>query len=414
MDDTPPSQEDLIAALPEIMSTTTGLRRIRLLEQILKIIPDSMAAYRVLRLAYQRGWQGEPHPDSLPYHIVTDDGFYFALLTAFDHCRQDRLDATVEIVRTLATIRPAHPITNELLANLLHDGPEYERADTLYTTVARRYAWPSGLNRCSDRYFQTLPDHALALGTPPQWLYQRKDTLSPAIAVISADPHYLERYLPKFLETFSQHRAESGLSLHLHIVNGDETHTRLIPPSAYDLICGITCETMDLPDEEINHAYICREHRTYYACARFRLLPMLLKHYVCPLWILDIDIEINRSLSMLCPPHYANADIAYIPLSAGWAGPFVSCFVTIFGLFPTPLGIQAAQLIRASIEERLNIGQSGWGLDQAVIANTLCYLRRHHPDFQVASLSAGLVGSKNTPTESPLLTSLVGSCHTDE
>jgi len=407
MDNTPspPSEEELIAALPEIMSTTTGVRRIRLLEQILELIPDSMAAYRILRHAYQLGWSNDaPSP-----HVTgDDDDFYSTLLTAYEHCRQGRLNVAIEQTRSLVILRPHHPVACELLANLLHDGLEHELADQLYTALAPHYAWPSGLNRCGDRYFQALPPHARTLGSPLQWLH-RKEAPSPAVAVISADPRYLERYLPKFLETFARHRAESGLSLHLHIVNGDATHLSLIPPHTDDLLCGITCETLDLPREEIHRVDLCREHRTYYACARFRLLPMLLEHYACPLWVLDIDIEINRSLSTLCPPHYAHTDIAYIPLSAGWAGPFVSCFVTIFGIFPTPMGLQTAQLIRASIEERLAIGQSGWGLDQAVIANTLCYMRRHHPDFHVTPLNAGLVGSKNTPTESPLLTSLVGS-----
>lgn len=408
MMDNPPSREDLIAALPEIFSTTTGLKRIGLLEQIFEIIPDSIAAYRVLRLTYQRGWQNAIPP--LP-PLTEDDSFYSVLLTAFEHCRQGHREGALALVRSLAILRPTHPVVCELLANLLHDGQEHDLADLIYTTLALHYAWPAGLNRCSDRYFQSLPSDAIPLGTSLRWIH-RAEVLTPVVAVISADPCYLERYLSKFLETFAQHRAESGLSLHLHIVNGDETHLSLIPPSAHELICGITCETIDLPDEETDHVDLCREHRTYYACARFCLLPLLLERYACPLWVLDIDIEINRSLSMLCPTKHAHTDMAYIPLPDGWSGPAVSCAVAIFGLFPTPLGIKAAQLIRASIEERLNSGQSGWGLDQAVIANTLCYLRRHYPDLHVDALSSELIGGKNTPTALPLIISLAGSRQT--
>jgi glycosyltransferase involved in cell wall biosynthesis len=111
------------------------------------------------------------------------------------------------------------------------------------------------------------------------------------IYFVSCDMQYLRLFGKAVAESVARN-ISLKCALHIHVVNPDA--------EAKDFLLGMRTN-LDVPlsfskeDTDLTH-FDDNQRRTYYACARYLVLPDLLTHYELPMLVADIDVLLVKSL----------------------------------------------------------------------------------------------------------------------
>ncbi|MDR2112515.1 MAG: outer membrane protein assembly factor BamD [Candidatus Accumulibacter sp.] len=408
----------LAAALDELLERTfrtcRGLERAHLLERIWAAMPYSMRAYGYLRTCCLDA-RFDDILRSYPDERVPEDDLAAWIFLAQVALRSGEHGEARNILSILDARHPGNPFVQELLANALIAGGDFATADAIYLRMAEHYAWPAGLIRLSDAH---VGQHYASAewDDPPErfeWLCRPPRLDATRLFVIGVDDRYAKRYLPGLLSSLARTYPQDGWRLHIHLINP--------APETGDWIAGLrqsgtplcaTVERMAPRATETSDTRRIIETRTYYACARFRILPRLLEQYAQPLWIIDADMLARRPIDTLLAeagdpaPH-----LGIIPLDGRARARclYEEYYLSMSYYAPSPATLRFTRTLARQINHLLACDRWGWGLDQAAIFAVVAWFERHHPDFRIARIPRSFVSDIDKGHSDAYFHSLVGS-----
>jgi hypothetical protein len=121
-----------------------------------------------------------------------------------------------------------------------------------------------------------------------------------------------------------------------------------------------------LSTEELPAGLAPAQRRTFFACARFLLLPEILAHYRAPVLMLDIDAVVLRDVGPLLQQLATEAaDLALI--HARGADPWARLWADVVLAAPTPAALRYFERVRRYILFFLQQGRAIWFLDQVAL-----------------------------------------------
>ena len=182
-----------------------------------------------------------------------------------------------------------------------------------------------------------------------------------AIVLASCDPDYFRHFALPFASSLAKN-AGVGTSLHLQIVGPD----RWIPEEFEALVAETPGLDIVWAASPLAAAHAGDASRTWYACARFLVLPVLLRRHALPVLVADLDLLVTAALGDALARH-SDADVVLARDRA--EGPPWTLFVPSPLLVrPTPAGIAFADLAAAYVAHYLGRGIAPWGLDRIALA----------------------------------------------
>ncbi len=209
-----------------------------------------------------------------------------------------------------------------------------------------------------------------------------------AVYFVACDSRYFELFAEALCNSLAT-RCGIKCVLHVHLVNpgagAEATLARLRRRGGIGILASRETVRLDQLDE--------RQRRTYYACARFLLLPELHARYGLPMVVADIDQLVLRSLRPLLDdlaPH--DVSLLAFPRCATNVLSLISA--TALLLNAEPGARRFAETVRDVLAERMaDPACFGWHLDQAALAVGYLLLR----DVRFHLLQPEIVDSQIDP-----------------
>jgi tetratricopeptide (TPR) repeat protein len=288
--------------------------------------------------------------------LQADPGDLVALLGLANLRRQaGRLHAAEQLCRSALQHHPDNPFARGRLASLLVSGTRYREADRLYQALGQSHGGVESVIRLT-------PDFLDALRTEQGDETDEAIPEAPRDLVIFAgcDAKYFHRFADGLANSIAKH-CPSTL-VHFHVVNPDDRTASRIA-AAQERHPGLQFRlTVEQAPDTLKEDAI----RTFFACARFLMLPDLLRSYNCPVLMLDVDAVLLRSPHALVDHLRAErADVALVhgdqgdPWSQYWADAILAC--------PTDRSLEYFALVRNYIRHFLQQGRAIWFLDQVAL-----------------------------------------------
>ena len=398
---------------------TAGLPRQRLLAELWAAIPHSMKAYGLLRSAYLDSGFNDILRD-YPDEQVPEDDLAAWITLAQAALRVSKADDARHILSILHAQQPDNPFILELLANALIALPDYEAADALYRQLETGFAWPASLIRISD---QTIGNYRSdpRWDTPPahfSWLPWRAAETPPdaparRIFVVGVDDRYAHRYVPGLLDSLARTYPDGAWLLHVHLVNPAPATLDWIRQlqQAGRPVAATSEQCAERPNETTDTRRII-EMRTFFACARFRVLPELLAHYACPLWVIDADMQAQRPIDTLfAETRQATAPrgLGIVPMESLGRCVYEYIWLSLSYYAATPQTLAFTSALARYINHQLADDHWGWGLDQAAFFAVLAWFERHEPALEVVRLPTACIADSLQNHPAAFFASLVGS-----
>jgi tetratricopeptide (TPR) repeat protein len=231
------------------------------------------------------------------------------------------------------------------------------------------FAAIAGQIRLDDAFFENLDT---APGPAPEGAYAGGDT--PLLFAAAA-----AGYATRFVDLIAGNLAARapGMAFHLHVVNptpeSEAKVARAVELTQGHLDMAVTRETVDLARFAAPGLDPLYAAKTYYSCARFLVLPQLIRHYRRPILVCDIDLAPTRDprpwLDELAPCDAgANVKIRY-----DFANRLLATMV-YFG--DTPAGRRYADLVAAYCRYFLAARAASWTVDQVALHAAWLHMRR--------------------------------------
>ncbi|WP_207477512.1 hypothetical protein [Arenibaculum pallidiluteum] len=275
--------------------------------------------------------------------------------------------------RTALALAPDLPFAASRLACLQAELGRLEEADALFQQAARQPGTRDAAIRLSDSFMRGLLGERVVQARLS--VQGAAPAASAGIVVFAgADMGYLRR----FGTSFAASLAGSGLPgahLHLHVVNPDEGLA-----AEMEAISGrLPGWTLACSTERVDLAPFGAEARTYFACARFQVLPELLARYGRRMLCLDIDLIVQRDPAPLLAV-LDEAELAMVE-SPG-ADVWNRYWADVILLRPSPRTIETLRVAAAYMRSFLKTGRARWFLDQiALFAALRCRPAGERPGF---------------------------------
>jgi hypothetical protein len=203
---------------------------------------------------------------------------------------------------------------------------------------------------------------------PPDWIGAPAGADVPGNdrqIMIAADPHYLKRFGPPFLESLA--RVEGPCALHVHLVDGGRAD--------FDAFAGAAPAgaAIHLTGSLARSDHWAVRKPPVYASARFLAGPHIVEWLARPTLVLDIDLQLMRPIA----PFFETVrthDFCCIIRPDG--GPGGYCFAAATGFAPGQ-GVAMARLTGAYIAARFEAeAERLWFVDQAALFRAAVHLKQ--------------------------------------
>lgn len=251
-----------------------------------------------------------------------------------------------------------------------------DEADRLFSGVGKACAWPARTTRMGDPFWRGLDARPPALpdGGGWEWLVPPPDGLS-TVVLVSMDGGYAQRYAARLLASWKALQSHpAGLHLHIQLVNTDQPlNGQLAALAAEAGHCSAAVEAVRLPalpvPPTLQHM---AEHRTWFACARLRVLPWWLERVTEGVVVTDVDIEFLASPLVLWRELGAAAAgaVRFDPRARSlWE----EWYLTLALFRASTAGRTIARDLAHYVAHFLDHGEGLWSLDQAALWS--CFAR---------------------------------------
>ncbi|MDR3535680.1 MAG: tetratricopeptide repeat protein [Acetobacteraceae bacterium] len=356
-----PDRVDVIQALLPLCLDDDLLGALALAERAWRLAPGEASFGTVWDLANRAG-QDVPHARDFLAAAPDDPLRMLALGNALRRARQGwKAEA---VYRTAIGLAPDLPFPAFRLACLMLEQGRTDAADALLRQIEASDLGRVQAMQFGSQFFRRLRRRAL----PPA-----PDGFSPhpctadLVVFAACDGVYFERFASALLNSV-QRNAGVACQFHLHVVNPpDDLADRI---AAYRSMLGgpviaVSIEHIDTV------AWNADLRRTWFACARFRLLPHLMEAYAAPVLMLDTDLLVLHDLTGLLEA-MAEGDISLVVAERHKCEPWnwLSADVAFFNA--TAAALACADLVARYIDYHLQEERAHWFLDQ--IALTACIL----------------------------------------
>ncbi len=397
-----------------VLRQSNGIERLHLLEKIWSSARSSLKTYGYLRTCLLDASLDEIYRAYPDEQIPTGDICTWIALAQVALRGGEGADAFA-ILDVLDKRDPDNPFVREFLANAHVARGDFAAADVLYRKLEDDYVWPAGLIRLADASFGADIDSP-RWDEPPDrfsWIPCGNIDAKARIFVVGIDDRYAQRYLPDLIDSLTHTQAESPWLLHAHLVNPtQETLNWIAARQHAGTPVAATVESVPFRETEIVGTRRVVEMRTYYACARFRMLPHLLAHYAQPLWVIDADMRALRPVhTLLEEAGYgaANIDAGIVPLNERARCLTEYVWLSLSYYAPSPETQRFTQVLARYLNRQLAHDLWGWGLDQAAFFAVLAWSERHTPSFRVARLPYDFIADRDVQHPQAYFTSRVAS-----
>lgn len=277
---------------------------------------------------------------------------------------------SVELLRTVAAELPSNRYCGYLLASALAHCRRFEEANAIF---ARGIVVRCGDHARTSSAVVRFPDPEQPLGrTLPfkrtlEFLRQDTHELADGDAEVVYFVACDTRYLALFAEPLATSLAVNGVVrhiLHIHVVNP--------LPSTEAMIASLARHSNQAIQWSAEHVELgClneQQKSTYYACARFFVLPDLVRHYRLPIISADIDqFVMGRLDGLLADLDGHDVGLLRFPRQAANILSLISASVLLLGA--TSGAARFVDLVQDVLSERMAHPEAiGWHLDQAALA----------------------------------------------
>jgi tetratricopeptide (TPR) repeat protein len=262
--------------------------------------------------------------------------------------------------RMAAVLRPGDPFAYGRLACLYVQYARHRQADALFRRVAARWSGREQAMRFDPAFIAAaLAERRTAAALEPEGRYVAPD--KPVLVAAGCDGAYFSKFASAMVHS-TVRNAGFDAAFHLHVVNPpadlpatiDRWDERLGRPGI-----GFSTETLDA-------GALGAEAKTAYACARFRLLPALLRRYRRTVVLLDVDLIVLRDLRGLLAA-VADADVAMVGGDHNRFEPWNLYWADVIVIRPTDAAVAYFDRVAAYIDYFLTRGVSRWFLDQIAL-----------------------------------------------
>jgi tetratricopeptide (TPR) repeat protein len=360
-----PDRLDLINALLPLCLDGDKLDALVLAARAWALQPTDASFHTLSELSYHAG---DGVAQARAFLDANPEG-PFRLLGLGNALRRNRLGLEAEAAyRTAIARAPAMPFARLRLACLLLEHGRLEAADRMMREIELLDRGRVRAMQFGSLFFRRLRRRALP--RPPEGFAPHPCT-SDLVLFAACDGVYFARFASALLNSI---RRNAGIDcqVHLHVVNPpDDMIDRLLSwrPMLAGLIVETSVETIDMADWDDE------TRRTWFACARFRLLPHLMEAYAAPVLMLDTDLLVLRSLTGLLEAA-ADGDIAMVATERHKCEPWNWFWADVTFFNATAPALACADLIARYIDYHLQEGLAHWFLDQ--IALSACILAGFH------------------------------------
>lgn len=284
-----------------------------------------------------------------------------------------RLNEAIQDLERSVAMQPDDGISAYHLASCLAVQHRFVEADAIFS---RDIPVPCGDGKLtSSRIVRLpLPGRPIGAGGSAEPPFERRILPSPASHALFDPAVELVYFVccdARYFELFAEPLAKSivcngGMRciLHIHLVNPTDDATRAAAALGAKIGLGVAISTEQTDLDRLSND----QRRTYYACARYFVLPDLLRAYDRPILVADIDQLVVRDLNTLMV-RASTHDISMIrfPQAAFNLLSYISASVLIVNR--TEDAVAFCTAVRSYLSERMREGSStSWHLDQAALA----------------------------------------------
>ncbi|MFM0380147.1 hypothetical protein PQQ72_24375 [Paraburkholderia strydomiana] len=182
-----------------------------------------------------------------------------------------------------------------------------------------------------------------------------------AVYLVAADSTYFCRYAKALVRSIERY-GKGSILLHLHVVNPTpeaQSLMHLISKSA-----GATTSTEEVDLSGLNDV----QRKTYYACARYLILPDVSSIYSCPIVVADMDQMLMADPAPLFNLAEGN-DVCLLRFENQKNNLFSLISATVLLVAPTSNGMEFARKLASNIQRAAgSVANLVWHLDQAALA----------------------------------------------
>ena len=184
------------------------------------------------------------------------------------------------------------------------------------------------------------------------------------VHLFACDANYFRLFAAALVTSSALKRGDLRLIIHAHIVDPDEESLDLAAKLGAEF--GLVVTTEESPST-INENIV---RRAYFTCARFLIVPKLLRQYNCPVLITETDCLINWSWADLME-HIVHADVGFLQSSKWNWVPWTKYPAGICLFAPSEAGIEQADYIARFIGHAFDREGGGssdlWTVDQVAL-----------------------------------------------
>lgn len=370
-----PERLDLIQALLPLSLDDDKLEALILAARAWRLAGDD-ASFRVLWDIANRA--GSDVGRARAFLAANPEG-PLRLLALGNALRRARQGWEAEAVYREAIARaPDMPFARLRLACLLLEQGRLDAADRVLREVEVADPGRVRAMQFGAAFFRRLRRRALP--APPAGFAPHPCTAD-LVVFAACDGGYFERFASALLSSVRRN-AGVACQFHLHVVNPPADLAERIAFYQRQLggpAIAVSTEAVDAG------AWDAETRRTWFACARFRLLPHLMEAYAAPVLMLDTDLLVLRDLNGLLEAA-AEGDIALVATERHVCEPWNWLWADVAFFNATAPALACADLVARYIDLHLEEGQAHWFLDQ--IALTACVLAgfRDLPEPRVVAL----------------------------
>jgi tetratricopeptide (TPR) repeat protein len=312
-----------------------------------------------------RAWltAGKLHPEDFRIHnivwqalneIEAEGDDYAGRIACGNRLRAQGRDAeALAAYRQAQSLEPGLPFAFSRAGCLLARSDDLAAAEAEFARSRDLCPWVESGIRLDPGFFKGLPAYAHRF----EWL-QKAGGDGP-LAVVGCDAGYFKRYGASLKQSLDRHEGGT-VSLHVHLVHPDADCLA----QARALNMGISLENPDIGGHSRNFV------NTYYASARFLVLPDLLAEYRRPLLVMDVDAVVLKPLAPLWTV-LKQSDMAVRRWQGAMVDPWNEPQANLLGVNPTPNGLAFARSAAGFLADFVARGQLFGFFDQTALYSVL-------------------------------------------
>lgn len=274
-------------------------------------------------------------------------------------------------------IAPLSPLGRFWQAHTLARMGSMDEASSAFALIGEQFSWPAGTfdTRRVSYTDDTVPTQ---LGTcqasaAVEWLLpppEARGVRAGTVVLVSLDGRYALRFGQQLIDSWRMLGEDPGLWLHIHLINAEPQARQVVVQWAQSCASiSLSGEIVALPPKPSLWGPTpdrMAEHRTWFACARLRMLPFWLEHCAEGVVVTDADVRFLKDPRLLWA-ELGSASAGAVRFDPRTKVLWEEWYLTLALFRADTQGKRVAAALADYVGDFLARGQGCWGLDQAAL-----------------------------------------------